>query len=66
MVVVRSETARRTRNTIKGHFNLSDGSKTQFSINKEYGWQQWGNRRENLGLTVDRVEQLTDELRRVK
>ena len=62
MVAVRSETVRRTRNTIKGHFNLSDGSKTQFSIDRGYGWQQWGNTRENLGLTVDRVEQLTTEL----
>ena len=62
MVVVRSETVRRTRNTIKGHFNLSDGSKTQFSIDKEYGWEQWGNTKENLGITVDRLDRLKNEL----
>jgi hypothetical protein len=62
MVVVRSETVRRTRNTIKGYFNLTDGSKTQFSIDKEYGWQQWGNTMGNLGETVDRLEQLQREL----
>jgi len=62
MTTVRSEAVKRTRNTIKGQFILSDRTKTQFSINKEYGWSQWGNSKENLGLTVDRLEKLQNEL----
>lgn len=62
MTYVKSEVVKRTKNTIKGHFILSDKSKTMFAIDKEYGWQQWGNSTENLGLTVDRLEQLQSEL----
>ena len=62
MTYVKSESYRRTKNTIKGHFILSDKSKTQFSIDKENGWSQWGNSTENLGVTVARVEKLTEWL----
>lgn len=62
MVYVKSETIKRTRNTIKGTFRLSDKSTTQFSIDREYGWSQWGNTKDNLYVTVDRIEELTQEL----
>jgi len=62
MTYVKSEVVKRTKNTIKGHFKLSDKSITFFSIDKEYGWQQWGNNRDNLSLTVDRVDTLQGEL----
>jgi len=56
MVYVRSETVRRTKNTIKGTFVLSDKTRTTFSIDRVNGWAQWGNSTSNLGLTVERVE----------
>lgn len=48
--------------SIKGTFKLSDRSTTHFCIDKEYGWQQWGNTRDNLYLTVPILEQLQTEL----
>lgn len=62
MAYIKSETVRRTKNTIKGHFNLSDKTKTTFDIGREYGWTQWGNSHANLCLTVDRLEELEREL----
>ena len=62
MPYVKSEHITQTRNTIKGWFLLSDKSKTHFSIDRVNGWQQWGNSRENLGLTVDRIEKLQEQL----
>ena len=50
---------------IEGHFVLSDGSKTKFCLYKQYGsveWQQWGNTTDKLGVSVDRIEQLVEEL----
>ena len=37
MTYVKSEVVKRTKNTIKGHFKLSDKSITFFSIDKEHG-----------------------------
>ncbi len=62
MTEIRSENITRTKNIIKGYFVLSDKTKSYFRIDKEYGWQQWGNFRDNLVLTVDRVEKLQQEL----
>lgn len=56
------EKVTRTKNTIKGKFYLSDKSITSFDISREYGWNQWGNSTENLGITVNRLEQLQNEL----
>ena len=62
MTKVKIENTTKTKNIIKGYFLLSDNSKTQFRIDKKYGWQQWGITRENLWITVNRVEQLQNEL----
>jgi hypothetical protein len=56
------EKVTRTKNTIKGKFYLSDKTITSFDIDKEYGWNQWGNSTNNLCITVNRVEQLQNEL----
>jgi len=48
--------------SIKGTFKLSDGTTTHFCIDKEYGWQQWGNFKSNLYLTVPILEELQKEL----
>jgi hypothetical protein len=51
--------------SIKGHFALSDGSQTEFRIYKQYGswdWQQWGNQYNNEGRTVDRIEQIVNDI----
>lgn len=47
---------------IKGYFKLTDGTKTNFSIDKQGEWHQWGNTRDNLCLTVPNVERLVTEL----
>jgi hypothetical protein len=61
-VYVKREQITRTKNTMKGKFYLSDKSVTQFDINKTDGWNQWGNSTDNLSITVNRVEQLQNEL----
>lgn len=61
MTYIKREVIKRTRNTIKGYFCLSDKTKTIFDINKD-GWEQWGNTSENLYLTVGRLEKLQEEL----
>ena len=51
---------------IEGHFILSDGTKVLFCITDVAGqleWFQWGATTEKLGVTVDRVEALTQEAR---
>ena len=62
VVRIISETTRRTKNTIKGKFRLSDKTTTQFEISRGEGWNQWGNSTDNLCLSVLRVEQLEQEL----
>jgi hypothetical protein len=49
-------------NEVKGWFKLSDGTKTQFTINKYGEWEQWGNSRDNLGVSVPFVEELVNFL----
>lgn len=57
-----TESIKRTTNTIEGHFILNDRSKTQFCIDRTYGWKQWGNSKDNLYITVPRLEELQEEL----
>jgi hypothetical protein len=45
---------------IAGKVTLSDGSVTEFNIMPEYGWQQWGNYREQLVVTVDLMEAIQE------
>jgi hypothetical protein len=50
---------------VVGHFVLSDGTKTKFCIYRQYNkveWQQWNNGTSQLGVTVDRIEQLMRDL----
>lgn len=60
------ETINKNSRRIWGYFKLSDGTKTQFEQTKEnakngISWSQWGNITENLGVSVERVETLTNE-----
>jgi len=51
-----------TKNFIKGSFRLSDKSTTFFEITKKTGfWEQWGNTRENLCLSVPKIEAILEE-----
>jgi hypothetical protein len=45
---------------ITGKVTLSDGSETEFSIQPDLGWQQWGNYTEKLGATSDLMEELAN------
>jgi hypothetical protein len=47
---------------VSGWFKLQDGSKTHFTIDRDGEWEQWGNTRDNLGVSVSFVEQLRDFL----
>lgn len=52
-------TLRETKHLIKGVFTLRDKTKTQFEIDKRSGyWEQWGNIRENLTISVPKVEEI--------
>jgi hypothetical protein len=47
---------------ISGYFKLTDGTKTKFAIDKQGEWEQWGNTRDNLCLTVPRIQRLVNDL----
>jgi hypothetical protein len=61
MTKVRSEEIHKNKSRIWGEFKLSDKTTTKFEMRKGESWNQWGNSRENLGLTVDRVEEISNE-----
>lgn len=61
MVKVKEEIVHKNKSRIWGEFKLSDGTTTKFELRKGNAWFQWGNSTENLGLTVDRVNELTEE-----
>jgi hypothetical protein len=46
--------------SITGKILLSDGSETEFSIQPDLGWQQWGNITEKIGATVDLMDALAE------
>ena len=47
-------------NEVKGWFKLTDGTKTHFTISRDGEWEQWGNTRDNLCLTVPFMIQLVE------
>lgn len=49
-------------NQVKGWLKLKDGTKTFFNIDSTGEWEQWGNTRDNLCLTVNFVENLRNFL----
>jgi len=54
-----------TRDSLRGYFILSDKTKIQWRIFKQYDkwdWQQWGAPDSKLGLTVDRLEDIVAEV----
>ena len=60
MLTIKKETINRNSKRIWGSFKLSDGTTTKFEMCKGEAWFQWGNISSNMGLTVDRVEELCD------
>ena len=52
-------TLKESKYHIKGVFTLRDKTKTQFEIDKHSGcWEQWGNIRENLTISVPKIEEI--------
>jgi len=49
-------------NEVKGWFKLTDGTKTHFTISRDGEWEQWGNSRDNLGVSVPFIEELINFL----
>lgn len=58
---IKRETVNSNSRRIWGEFLLSDGSRTKFEMTKDNSWFQWGNTTDNLSITVDRVEELTED-----
>lgn len=56
------EHIRRTKDKITGYIRLKDGSRTHFQVDKEYGWEQWGNYTNKLCETVPLMERLEQDL----
>lgn len=61
MPTIIKEKVNRNSKRIWGTFRLSDGSTTRFEMRKGESWFQWKNSTENLGETVERVEELCSE-----
>jgi hypothetical protein len=59
---IKKTTLTKFKNGIKGYFTLSDGTKTKFEIDNQGEWYQWGNTRENLCITVPKVERIVMDL----
>ena len=49
-------------NQVKGWLKLKDGTKTFFNIDNNGEWEQWGNTRDNLGVSVPFIEELINFL----
>jgi hypothetical protein len=63
MTKIKSKKITETKNFIKGHFILTDKSKTFFEIDKkDKNWSQWGNCTDNLRLSVNVLENIINEL----
>jgi hypothetical protein len=43
---------------IKGTIELNDGSTSEFSLQEDAGWQQWGAAQNRLGRTVTLLDAL--------
>lgn len=61
MVKIIRETVHKNRNRIWGSFRLSDKTITKFEMKKGESWFQWGNSVDNLGVSVERVDELCNE-----
>lgn len=62
MIKVKSTKITNIKNGIRGYFKLTDGSKTNFEIDKQGEWYQWGNTTDNLTLTVPRIYNIINTL----
>jgi hypothetical protein len=47
---------------IEGTITLDDGRTIEFSIDREYGWSQWGQTEENLWDTVELLDDISETL----
>lgn len=43
------------KNVIKGYFKLTDGTKTNFEVDSNGEWNQWGNKTENMCVTTQKL-----------
>lgn len=47
---------------IEGTITLDDGRTIEFSIDKEYGWSQWGQTEEGLWDTTELLDDISETL----
>lgn len=60
--IAKEEITKQSRQEIEGKFYLSNGDIAEFVIDLESGWEQWGSAKENLWVTVDRLDELQKKL----
>jgi hypothetical protein len=59
---IKSRTITELKTRVKGKFVLSDKSITKFEIDRKTGeWNQWGNSTDNLCISVEAIEKLTEQ-----
>lgn len=49
--------------SITGVVRLADGTESQFTIDRDYGWRQWGADIVRLGQSVDVMEAIVEGVR---
>lgn len=47
---------------VKGWFRLTDGTKTEFTIDQQGNWTQWGNTSDNLNVSIPFLQELSQFL----
>jgi len=59
-IKIKSKSVKFLKSKVKGWLRLTDGSKTNFEVQENGEWEQWGNSRENLCVSVPFMYELVD------
>jgi hypothetical protein len=59
-IKIKSKSVKFLTSKVKGWLKLTDGSKTHFEVQNNGEWEQWGNSRENLCVSVPFMYELVD------
>ena len=60
MKTIEIDIKREAKQGIKGTLQLKDGSKTQFEVDPQGEFKQWGNTPENLETTIPLMVELSE------
>jgi hypothetical protein len=59
-IKIKTKSVKFLTSKVKGWLKLTDGSKTHFEVQNNGEWEQWGNSRENLCVSVPFIYELVD------